>query len=750
MDVQIEENPDLTTCDKEPIHLPGSIQPHGILLVLDPNKLTVLQASSNADTAFGSTAEDLLGRRLEDLIGPESAAMVAEHAGDLGALDGNPSFIATLPIREYQFDLVAHRYDGVLLLELEAASAPGGLTSRTLYALVRAFVGRLRGMSNVEDLARLAAEEARRITGFDRVLTYRFDDEWNGVVIAEVRDELLPSYLGLRFPASDIPAPARRLYSINPFRLIADAGYSPVPLIPFNNPKTGNPLDLTFSHLRSVSPVHVEYLRNMGIVASMSISIFQGDRLWGLISCHHATARTLPYEVRTACEFLGQVVSVQLEEKLRNAEAAERIQLRTIQSDLLEAMSAEDDFLDGLIRKQADLLEFAQAGGAAIAFDDRITLLGATPTEEHVRHIIDYLAGHTGREVFATDCLVDVLPEAEKYKDRASGLLAIAISKVNDSFILWFRPEVVRTVSWGGDPRKPVDSDLQSVRLHPRKSFEAWKETVRNRSLPWRASDMEAAVELRNGVVGIVLRKAEELAALSAELQQSNKELEAFSYSVSHDLRAPFRHIVGYSELLREQVAPTLEEHHQRWVDTIIASAHHAGKLVDNLLSFSQMGRVSLTLQPIDMNLLIAEVVNEAASEQSDRCKISWRIAKKMPTVEGDPNMLRQVLRNLVSNAIKYSRPKPDPEIAIACETSDEEHVFSIRDNGVGFDMRYVDKLFGVFQRLHRMDEFEGTGIGLANVRRIIARHGGRTWAEGVIDEGATFYFSLPLEARNG
>jgi light-regulated signal transduction histidine kinase (bacteriophytochrome) len=344
--------------------------------------------------------------------------------------------------------------------------------------------------------------------------------------------------------------------------------------------------------------------------------------------------------------------------------------------------------------------------------------------------------------MFATDNLSEHFPAAQTFADKASGMLSISISKMHASYVLWFRPEVVQTVKWGGDPSKPVQEIAGVQRLHPRHSFEIWKETVRGRALPWSASEIEAVKELRNAVVGIVLRRAEELADLTSELQRSNKELEAFSYSVSHDLRAPFRHIVGYSELLRKQEAEKLSERGRRYIDTIIDSAYTAGTLVDNLLSFSQMGRTSLKPRRVDLRQMVEEVRQKLAIDVGER-QVAWKIAD-LPSAVADPVMIRLVIENLLSNAVKYTRPRAHARIEIGAFRKDGEIVFFVRDNGVGFDMAYVGKLFGVFQRLHRIEEFEGTGIGLANVRRIVERHGGRTWAEGALDQGATFYFSLP------
>jgi light-regulated signal transduction histidine kinase (bacteriophytochrome) len=744
---------DLSTCAREPIHIPGSIQPHGVLFALAAGDLTVTQVSANVEQFIGRTAEATLGRPIDYVLGRAVAeqlqAMVATHT-----LEQNPTYLRTLSLDGVASPLnaIMHRNGDVVVLELEPASSVDTASFQQLYPLVRSFVNNLTATHDVREICRLAAMEVRRITGFDRVLLYQFDKDWNGTVVGESRDDLVyGSFMDLRFPASDIPAQARELYRLNRLRLIVDASYRPSPLVPPLDPTTGRALDLSFASLRSVSPVHVEYLRNMGLVASMSISILRGGELWGLISCQHKSPRSVPFEVRTACDFLGQLLSVHLEARERAAEYDHRMRLKEIHGKLLAYMTAEEHFAQGLVKHGADLLALTGAEGAAVVFEGKRSLIGLTPSDAQVTRIIEWLAdGRGGAELVCEDSLAGMIPEAEAFKDVASGLLAIQVSKLHSSYVLWFRPEVIRTVIWGGDPRKPVEPEAGQLRLHPRKSFEAWKETVRLRSTPWRQAEEEAARDLRNAVVGIVLRKAEELAELAAELERSNKELEAFSYSVSHDLRAPFRHIVGYAELLRDRIAGRgdADRDELRYVDTIVESANFAGTLVDNLLMFSQMGRSQLTLTRLDMNTLVDEVRRSLTDVKESR-RITWQVAP-LPTVRGDLVMLRLVLQNLLGNAIKYTRPRAEAVIEVGAEETDVEWVFQVKDNGIGFDMRYVDKLFGVFQRLHRVEDFEGTGIGLANVRRIVTRHGGRAWAQGELDRGATFFFSLPRNPPTG
>lgn len=745
MTLQTPQDLDLTACDREPIHIPGSIQPHGILLAVRLSDRTIAYASANVAEAFGLGEGDALGRTLEQVL----PALNAEFAAQLDDPPeaGSSRFVKTIRVEtvrgERRFDAAISRSGDCAILELEEPP-PGGVSSLdALYPTLRRFVEQLQDASAVDTLCLLAAQDIRRMTAFDRVLIYRFDEQWNGTVIAEDRNEVLPSYLDLRFPASDIPAQARELYRRNRLRIIPDADYEPVPI----QSRDPAPLDLSDSVLRSVSPVHLEYMRNMGTLASMSISILREGRLWGLISCHNKEPKRVSLQVRNACDFLTQIFSLQLEARENTTLAESRMRLGGVQTRLLAHMAADENFIAGLVNHPDDLMMLAGAQGAAVITGDHCWPLGRTPDPDQIRALFDWLSANHQEDVFATDQLPAVYPAAKGFADRASGLLAISISKVHSSYVLWFRPEVVQTVKWGGNPQKPVQEEAGTLRLHPRRSFEIWKETVRDRSLPWDRSEIEAVKELRNAIVGIVLRRAEELASLTEELRRSNKELEAFSYSVSHDLRAPFRHIVGYSELLKKQEASDLSERGRRYVDTIIEAAYTAGTLVDNLLRFSHMGRTSLNPRAVDVNGLVDEIRHKQSAEHADR-SIQW-VMGDLPPVNADPVLIRLVFENLIDNAVKYTRTREKARIEIGSRRLDGETVYFVRDNGVGFDMKYIDKLFGVFQRLHRMEEFEGTGIGLANVRRIVERHGGRAWAEGALDKGATFSIALPDQSES-
>jgi chemotaxis family two-component system sensor kinase Cph1 len=732
--------PDAAACADEPIRIPGSIQPHGALLVLEPASLRVLQASANVEAMLGVRFAPGAQVTLDAIAGAHAARLPADLRRWLKSVDES-AFLRTATLAGRAMQVIGHRTSQGVILEFEDAPRDESETLEALYPRLGRFVDAIGLLTETGELARLAARNIREITGFNRVLVYSFDEDWHGTVIAEDGDGTLPSYLGLRFPATDIPAQARDLYRLNRLRLISDAAYLPCPIVPAASPVDGGALDLSLTGLRSVSPIHLEYMRNMETASSMSISLLVDGKLWGLISCHHRAPRWVNAQLRSACDFLGQTLSLQIGARARGLYASERIELGQRQAELLARLAQAESFDAGLVANPALWLGLTGAAGAAIVLDGDIRTAGRTPDDAALRALAAWLQaeGHAGG-IFATQALAEHWPGAADLGEIASGLVAASISQIHPSYLMWFRPELVHTVSWGGDPAKPMRPGADR-RLHPRHSFEEWKETVRGRSATWSAAALDGVADFRNAIVNFVLKEAERRAALSEELERSNRELESFSYSVSHDLRAPFRHIVGYAELLSEREG-ALDATSRHYLDSIVEAALSAGRLVDDLLNFSQLGRTSLMTTPVDMKKLVEEIRRSLAHETGGRT-VDWRISD-LPAAWGDGALLRQALFNLVGNALKYSRGRAPAVVEIQGELRGGETVYAVRDNGIGFDMAYVGKLFGVFQRLHRSEDFEGTGIGLALTKRILDRHGGWVRAEGAPDLGATFTFGLP------
>jgi chemotaxis family two-component system sensor kinase Cph1 len=732
---------DLTSCDREPIRFPGSIQPHGFLLTLAPGPaLHVLQASANLLDWAGAAATDVIGQPLHEVIGAAASAILAPALA-AGTVGPRPFYLDTVTLANGRhFDVSAHVWDQVTIVEFEAVQRSRPADFRHLYPLLGDFLLKVNDAPTIEALAQLAARQIRAVTGYGRVLVYLFDRDGHGQVLAEARDPSYHSYLGQRFPASDVPRQARELYASSRIRVIQDANYTPSALVPAMNPVTGAANDLSFASLRSVSPVHLQYMRNMGTLASMSVSLMVKGKLWGLISCHNEKPKPVGFEERAACEQLGQILALCIGAREDAQELQFRLDVRRIMVSMLGGLTQSQDFVDNLSQLFPQLLQFARADGVAIVVDDQVMAFGDTPAQDQIRALTGWLQTRGHDDVFHSDALSTVYPGGAAITRNASGLLAMPISKIHQHYLLWFRPEQVYSIDWAGKPREKATQS--SGQLSPRTSFAAWRESIHGHSRPWHDAEIELAVEFRSALLGIALERAEQMAELAEELGRANKELEAFSYSVSHDLRAPLRHIVGFSDLLLESSDSEDPTRRQRFLKNIKDSARLAGKLVDDLLSFSQMGRASLRPATVDMGELVRACMQKLVPDVGAR-RVEWRIGA-LPDVTADPAFLYQALYNLLSNAVKFTGQKDVAIITVSAEKNDVETVFHIADNGAGFSMDYVHKLFGVFQRLHRMEDFEGTGIGLANVRRIIERHHGRVWADAVPGQGATFSFSIP------
>ncbi|MEG4271537.1 MULTISPECIES: ATP-binding protein [unclassified Microcoleus] len=527
MDLQITIPPlaevDLTNCDREPIHISGFIQPHGVLLVVREPELEILQVSENTQDLLGVEPESAIGRNLSLFFNRVQLKKLKLCLCNENLKTVNPIKLSVINKGKYlEFDCILHRVEEVLMVELELATSPENLSVFSFYHSVRATISKIQSAKNLKELSQITVDEVRKISGFDRVMVYQFDHEGNGAVIAEDKAENLSPFLGLNYPSSDIPKQARQLYSLNWLRLIPDINYQPVPLVSRNNAVTTQPTDLSFSVLRSVSPIHIEYLQNMGVAASMSISLIKDKKLWGLIACHNYTPKYLNYELRAACEFIGQVMSLELQSKEGNEDYDYKLHLKSIQTKIFEDISTSENLSEVLVKCQHNLLEAVNAQGAAIVFGDNCYQVGQTPQGEALKYLTNWVQEHLNKEIFYTDSLTKCYPEAEEFKDTASGCLAIAISPNQKIYVLWFRPEVIKTVNWAGNPNKPVETDEDgNPRLSPRKSFELWKENVRYKSLPWKQCEIEAALELKKAMINIVLCQVDKLEKLNTALEAS-------------------------------------------------------------------------------------------------------------------------------------------------------------------------------------------------------------------------------------
>jgi light-regulated signal transduction histidine kinase (bacteriophytochrome)/CheY-like chemotaxis protein len=492
---------DLTSCDREPIHILGAVQPFGFLIAVSSDWI-VVRASENAARWLGHADSDLLGLPLSDLMDIETIHLIRGHLQSLRGPDAIDRIFGTaLQPGGAPFDIALHLSGGSIVIEAE----PSVFEHLNAGNLVRSMVGRLQQTVGFDPFCREAVRQMRALTGFDRVMVYRFDPDGSGVVIAESARSSLEPYLGLHYPASDIPKQARALYERNWLRIIADVDAAPVAVLPQRDPE-GRSLDLSMSTLRTVSPIHIEYLRNMGVAASLSVSILRGGKLWGLFACHHAEPRHISLERRTGAELFGQMFSLILESREREAETAYEASSRALHDRLMGALASGGTSLENITGFLDDITGIVTCDGIGVWVNGEITLRGATPTAEEFTGLVRFLNRTATSRAFATHEIGAVHPPAADYTERAAGLLAVPISRAPRDFLVFFRRELARTVTWAGNPEKPATLGPNGLRLTPRKSFEAWTEVVCGQSTPWGAVDLRIAEALRITLLEVILR----------------------------------------------------------------------------------------------------------------------------------------------------------------------------------------------------------------------------------------------------
>ena len=751
---------DLNNCDREPIHIPNLIQPHGVLLAVSATEYTILQVSLNTGSILGREPQQLLQQPLKQLLGEHQVRRIqlclSEDLEEINPL------VITLDKKgkKVTFEAIVHQKENIIIVELETVESKQKAEFFDFYKSFKSPIDKIQRTDSLNDLCDVLVKEVRKITGFERIMVYRFNAEGSGEVIAEAVREDLEPFLGLHYPATDIPKQAKYLYTLNYIRLIPDVAYEPVGLIPQFNPLTQKPLDMSMSVLRSVSPLHTEYLDNMGVAASMSISLIQNGRLWGLIACHHNTPKKLSYQTRTVCEFIGQIASFELAAKEANQDLEYKMKLKSIQSRFVSRISQAEELKAGLTSYPDDLLKLVGAEGAALYLDGEITLIGNTPKTEAIQTMLPWLETQFEEEViYETTSLAKDYPDGSAVSEVASGVLALLISRVQKTFIIWFRPEVVQTVSWGGNPYKPAEVlEDGSLRMSPRKSFDKWQETVRFKSLSWKPCEVEAALELRSSIVSIMLRKADELARVNQELTRSNIELDAFAYIASHDLKEPLRGIYNYSSFLIEDYAEVLDEAGVDKLNTLMRLAQRMEDLISSLLHYSRLGRSELQMHPVDLNQLVAGVLDVIEASARDT-QVKFEIPRPLPVVNCDRTQINELFTNLISNGIKYNQQDEkiieigylDPDDTLVKQkmldypdNTPPKTVFYVQDNGIGIREKHLDSIFRIFKRLHGQKKYGGgTGAGLTIVKKIVERHGGEIWVKSEYRKGSTFYFTL-------
>jgi len=739
----------LTNCEHEPIHIPGSIQPHGFLIGIDEDSRKITFCSKNSAQYCGLAYDYLLGKTFAEAFGEDNKTIIADYIKTLGSDSALPQ---KLILSDKNFLFSVHKSNNIYIIEAEPENPETNL-EENLYKQSVKFVSYMNSTSTLKELCELVAKGTREVTGYDRVMVYRFDKEYNGEVFAEsCRDDLEP-FLGLHYPHTDIPPQARELYMRNLLRLITDINYTPVPIYTIDDGQQKN-LDLSISILRSTSPIHVEYLQNMGVGATLTISLIHRGRLWGLIACHHYSQKNLSPEVRLAAQLQGQFITSQIDVRQLNEEydvaRKTNIALEKLTSFNLPPVS--ESFK--IISVSEELLKICNASGVSLLISGKIYKNGLTPSDTDIEKLSNWFLNYSNDTTFFTDKLVNFVPDLKQVCDKISGVIYHPLG--NNNSVIWYRPETLTEVNWAGDPEKSIIHDSNG--MHPRNSFNLWKQVIKYRSKPWLQPELNAAANYAHALqkqIGLLLmsREEEKYRKLSEQLKESNAELENINWISTHDLQEPLRKIQFFASMLLSKQDENLSEKAFENITRMSISANRMQTLLVDILKYTRIKYAADAFQKTDMNEIVADVLQEIKDTISENhTKVHFN---KLPVVNGVPFLLRQLVSNLIQNSMKYASAERTPVIKIEFLPESQTnnytnnnlcHAIAFSDNGIGFGEQYAESIFNIFTRLHGHSEYKGSGVGLALCKKIMQTHGGAITATGRPEEGATFTIYFPCE----
>ena len=749
--IDYQDYVNLENCEREPIQFLGKVQSHGYLLAYNRFDLEIEFVSENFEQISHLSNIELLSAKITDLFDDSFLFSISQFVNNR-----SNSIALTYQYSNKNYSLTAFETERHIVIEIENA-AEKNEGNLDLFNYTREFLDKINLAQSLEHFFQVTAQQIKQLTHFDRVMVYRFDEQHNGEVFAEAVNPEHESFLGLRYPHTDIPPQARKLYSINPIRTISDINSNPVSILTTIKEATHQSLDLTHSSIRSVSPIHIEYLKNMGVGASMSISIMVENKLWGLIACHHYSPLTVPYFTRTTAQQFVSFLSSLITPKLVAEESKKTREINETIDHFSHTLRSSENIISDIL-KMDELFEFIEADSLVINSNSQIHFMGEAVDYKSILLLYDYLYKHVASDHFYTNDLRTYLDNEAIDYNKLAGVAYFNFG--NGESMIWIRKSVEQIVNWGGNPEKAIIKNTSKNGLSPRKSFELWKQIVRGKSKQWESYQIEGARRLAHVIHNHILlnhlkKQDENLSIQNQFLKEKNQELETFNQICSHDLQEPARKIRVFSNLLREK-GKIGDDFTLQTIGKIEKSAIRLEDLILSLLHLTRVTKKNIPTEIIDLNKTIEEVKSDLELKISER-KVTI-ISDVLPSIKAAKIQMQQLFMNLINNSIKYSDKTPEIRIGFkkikSFEVPDfirklnnvDYYCISVSDNGIGFDLRYADRIFDIFQRLHNDDEYHGSGIGLAICKKIVEQHSGTITVSSVINDGSVFNIYLPAK----
>ncbi|MFN3172824.1 MAG: ATP-binding protein [Hyphomicrobiales bacterium] len=752
----------LNNCDLEAIHRSGAIQGVGILFAFDPISRHITHWSENAvdrgflphDSGQGSGQDSgsdanagFAGRTIAEVL-PEVADEVIALADDEANRHQHIA-LSDLVSRPGPDDAVAD-YDAIVCCTEDIAFVellPSvDITPRELRAKLRGAqraTGAIMSARTFADAEQLATDAIRELTGYGRVKVYKFLPDGSGEVTAESRDEALPSYRGLHFPATDIPKQARHLYAILPFRPTLTVVNDISPIVS-NQGKVADSLDMTWCLTRSVSTMHTAYLRNMGVGSAYSCSLMDHGMLWGLISCHSLDRSPVSFDVWGLVRDIAEALMAKLNQ-CREAETTAKIkEMRDLEASVAVQLREKGQIEDVLADYAPTLQRFLDAEGFAFQFDGKIYSVGNTPPLPFIRRLIKWVGERDSTDdYFRSKALHRDWPAAKDHMETACGVLVQPVIIHRVCQLVWFRSPITTTVRWAGDPnaKKVVPRADGTHVLQPRNSFDQWVEEHREESREWSDAEINAAREIFKDVLDIIATQAQNLRRMTQELtlsqEETREELAQFAYAAAHDIQNPINTITSALDLLRTVEESSSDPVVKKSLDYAMRSSDRLRNLADQMANFVALGRREIEPEPVALDDVVADalqMLDHAVSEHGATFDCN-----PLPTVAGSRDLLTILFLNIFSNAMKYRAPDRSPKVKVRSTDQGRYVHLSIEDNGIGIMPEFAARIFQPFDRLHRADDIPGSGLGLATCKRIAELHKTSILLDPDFTDGARF-----------
>jgi len=728
---------DLNSCDQEQVHLSGSIQNEGALLVVTKDTLNVVACSRNMAELLGVADVDFMHCSLNELDNEPVKDLVADLEKLNIAEEGVHSVLDTqVDGNGETFDMVVHSYRQRWVIEFMPTFQLDAREVRRGMRVVSRESGRIISTVTLDEALQIGCDATRDITGFSRVKIYQFLPDWSGKVVAESRAEHMQSFLGLHFPDTDIPRQARALYELVPYRAIFNV-HDRTHDIEQHARDGDTPLDLSCSLLRSVSTMHTCYLRNMGVEASLSISLFLDGKLWGLIACHHDEPRALPFDIWTSLRELGLALSNRIAYEVRRSTSNKVLDLRKIEVNLASKLREKGNLMDVVEEFGPSLMRFMNADGFAFQYGEQIHLTGHTPPKEFLPELIQWVQTEADEwEQYQTCSLHKQWPGAEPFKDSACGVLLQPVALHRTCQMVWFRKPLGEKVSWAGELTDKFDlpAEKDTSALLPRNSFAAWVGEHNDFCQPWTDAELVIARE--------ILREILDILASVLMLAEENSRLKSFAASAAaHDIKGPLRQIEMALSIMEEDDFNI--DAIREWHDVATDSTRILKNVATGILEYMSLPDSAHAFYKVDLKEVFDDVKTVIATQVAhNEATVSINIDHQ---ILGEKNLITSLFLNLIYNALNYNIEDQNAEVNVNCVVVEDKWVeVSVEDNGLGIPVEYAEQVFNPSERLKEKEGVEGSGLGLSICRRIVNIHKGTIHVDTDYTDGARIVVRLP------